>query len=160
MGKPAESSASPKLRVMFVIAATIMFALWVGILSRQPKLGDANEDGFSYVPIFYTTIICFPIGLYLLIGAIAGHGRYVRRARIAFFLAAGISLLVAAFLIVQQIADNNHGKVLGIQIGFRLDRQDAPWNARNVNCPVRVRSVGATRRDDMSRAFVRSCGPS
>jgi hypothetical protein len=68
---------------------------------------------------------CFPIGLYLLIGAIAGHGRYVRRARIAFFLAAGITLLVVAFLIVQHIADNNHGKVFGIQIGFRLDRQDA-----------------------------------
>jgi hypothetical protein len=28
MGNTAEISASPKLRVMFVIAATLMFALW------------------------------------------------------------------------------------------------------------------------------------
>ena len=59
-----------------------------------------------------------------LAGAIAGHGRYVRRARTAFFIAAGITLLVVAFLVVQQIADNNHGKVFGIQIGFQLDHQN------------------------------------
>ena len=126
MGNTAEISASPKLRVMFVIAATIMFALWGwSLVPPIENWGNPNEDGFSYVPIVYTTIICFPIGLYLLIGAIAGHGRYVRRARIAFFLAAGITLLVVAFLIVQHIADNNQGKVFGIQIGFLLDRQDA-----------------------------------
>jgi hypothetical protein len=29
-----------------------------------------------------------------------------------------------AFLVVQQIANNNDGKVFGIQIGFQLDHQD------------------------------------
>jgi len=45
-------------------------------------------------------------------------------ARVAFFLAAAMTLLVVVFLIVQQIADNNDGKVFGIQIGFQLDAQD------------------------------------
>jgi hypothetical protein len=75
---------------------------------------------------------CSPISIcvhgrklgYLLVGAIAGRGRYVRRARTAFFIAAGITVLVVAFLVVQQIANNNHGKVFGIQIGFQLDHQD------------------------------------
>ena len=65
-------------------------------------------------PRFSTTIICLPLGIYLLAGAIADHGRYVRRARIAFFIAAAITLVVVAFLVVQHIADNNHGKVFGI----------------------------------------------
>ena len=125
MGKTAEITASVKLRVKFVVAAAIMLALWGwSLVPPIENWGNPNEDGFSYVPVFYTTIICLPLGLYLLVGAIAGHGRYVTRARTAFFIAAGMTLLVVAFLIVQQIADNNHGKVFGIQIGFRLDRQD------------------------------------
>jgi len=109
---------------MFVVAAAIMFALWGwSLVPPIENWGNPNEDGFSYVPIFYTTITCLPVGLFLLIGAIAGRGRNVTRARIAFFFAAVITLLIAAFLIVQHIADNNHGKVFGIQIGFRLDCQ-------------------------------------
>ena len=121
-----EIAASTKLRVMFVVAAAVMLALWGwSFVPPIENWGNPNEDGFSYVPILYTTIICLPIGLLLLIGAIAGHGRYVRRARIAFVIAARITTLVVAFLIVQHIADNNDGKVFGIQIGFRLDRPDA-----------------------------------
>jgi len=48
-----------------------------------------------------------------------------QRARVAFFIAAGVTMLVVAFLIFQHIADNNDGKVFGIQIGFRLDPQNA-----------------------------------
>jgi heme/copper-type cytochrome/quinol oxidase subunit 3 len=125
MGNTTEITASPKLRAMFVVAAAIMFALWGwSFVPPIENWGNPNEDGFSYVPVFYTTITCLPVGFCLLVGAIAGRGRNITRARIAFFIAAGMTLLVVAFLIVQQIANNNHGKVFGIQIGFRLDRQD------------------------------------
>ena len=107
------------------VAAFIMLALWGwSLVPPIENWGNPNEDGFSYVPVFFTTITCLPVGIYLLAGAIAGHGRYVSRARIAFFIAAGITLLVVAFLVVQHIANNNDGKVFGIQIGFQLDHQD------------------------------------
>ncbi len=125
MGNTSEIAASPKLRAMFAVAASIMFALWGwSLVPPIENWGNPYEGGFSYVPAFYTTITCLPVGIYLLIGAIAGRGRYVRRARIAFFIAAGITSLVVAFLVVQQIANNNHGKVFGIQIGFQLDHKD------------------------------------
>ena len=125
MDSTTEITASPKTRSMFAVAAFIMLALWGwSLVPPIENWGNPNEDGFSYVAVFYTTIFCLPVGIYLLVGAIAGHGRSVRRARAAFFIAAGITLIVVAFLVVQHIADNNHGKVFGIQIGFRLDRQD------------------------------------
>ena len=125
MGGTTEIAASPKLRSMFAVAAFIMLALWGwSLVPPIENWGNPNEDGFSYVAVFYTTIVCLPLGIYLLVGAIAGHGRYVRRAGIAFYIAAGIVLLVVAFLVVQQIANNNHGKVFGIQIGFQLGHQD------------------------------------
>lgn len=101
MGNTTEIAASPKLRTAFAVAAAVMLALWGWSLVRPIKnWGSPNEDGFSYVPVFYTTITCLPIGLYLLIGAIVGHGRYVRRARIVFIIAAGTITVVAAFLII------------------------------------------------------------
>ena len=125
MGNTTEIIASPKLRARFAIAASIMLALWGwSLVPPIENWGNPNEDGFSYVSAFYTTTICLPVGIYLLVGAIAGRGRYVRRARTAFFIAAGITVLVVAFLVVQQIANNNDGKVFGIQIGFQLDHQD------------------------------------
>ena len=129
MSNAAEMTASPALRGMFVIAAAIMLALWGwSLVPPIENWGNPNEDGFSYVAVFYTTLICLPIGLYLLFAAIARQGRYVRRARIAFFIATGVIMLVAAFLIVQHIANNNDGKVFGVQIGFRLDCQSARAN--------------------------------
>ena len=125
MGNTTEITASSKLRAKFAVAATIMFALWGwSLVPPIENWGNPNEDGFSYVAAFYTTITCFPVGILLLIGAASGRGRKVTRARIAFFIAAGITLLVVTFLIVQHIANNNDGKVFGIQIGFQLDRQD------------------------------------
>ena len=125
MGGTTEITASPKLRARFAVTASVMLALWGwSLVPPIENWGNPNEDGFSYVPVFYTTIICLPVGIYLLVGAIAGHGRYVRRARIAFFIAPGITLVVVAFLVVQHIANNNDGKVFGIQIGFQLDHQD------------------------------------
>jgi hypothetical protein len=123
MSTTNEMTASPRLRFMFAVAAVIMLSLWAwSLVTPIANWGNPNEDGFSYVGVFYATIICLPAGLALLVGAIAG--RYVRGARIALFVAVGITILVAAFLIVQHIANNNDGKVFGVQIGLRLDRQE------------------------------------
>ena len=125
MSKTNEITASPRLRVMFAVAAAIMLSLWAwSLVPPIENWGNPREDGFSYVGVFYATIFCLPVGIYLLFGAIAGHGRYVRGARIAFSVAAGITILVVAFLIFQHIADNNDGKVFGVQIGLWLDRQN------------------------------------
>ena len=124
MADTVEMTASPRLRARLGIAAAIMLGLWAW--SFGPPIenwGNPNEDGFSYVGVFYTTIFCLPAGLFLLVGAIVGHGRFVRRARIAFVIASIITFIVVAFLIVQHIADNNDGKVFGIQFGFQFDDQ-------------------------------------
>ena len=126
MSNTTEMTASPRLRAMFVMGAATMLALWGwSLVPPIENWGNPNEDGFSYVPVFYTTLICLPVGLCLLMGAIAGQGGSVSRARVAFFIAAGVTMLVVAFLIFQHIADNNDGKVFGVQIGFRLDCQNA-----------------------------------
>ncbi len=121
----SENTASPGLRIMYAVAAAIMLSFWAwSLVPPIENWGNPNEDGFSYVGVFYATITCLPVGLFLLVGAIAAHGRNVGRARIAFFIAAGITILVVAFLIIQDIANNNDGNVLGVQIGSRFDRQD------------------------------------
>ena len=126
MSNTTEMTASPRLRAMFFAGAATMLALWGwSLVPPIENWGNPNEDGFSYVGVFYTTLICLPVGLCLLIGAIAGRGGSVSRARVAFYIAAGVTVLVAAFLIVQHNADNNDGKVFGVQIGFGPDRQNA-----------------------------------
>jgi hypothetical protein len=138
MRDTTEITASPRLRIMFGAAAAIMLSLWAwSLVPPVENWGNPNEDGFSYVGVFYATLICLPVGLYLLVGAIAGHGQYVRGARVAFFIAAGITFVVVAFLIIQYIADNNDGKVFGVQIGLLLDRKDVCSNpADRSNCEV------------------------
>jgi hypothetical protein len=122
MGNPTELTASPRLRILFAVAAAIMLALWGWSLVPPIENWDnPNEDGFSYVPLFYTTIVCLPVGFFLIAGAVVGHGRLVSSARIACFIAVGITFIVAAFLVVQNIANNNQGKVFGIQIGDCAD---------------------------------------
>jgi hypothetical protein len=120
-----ETTASSSLRSMFAVVGFIMLALWGwSFVPPIQNWGNPNEDGFSYAPLFYTTIVCLPLGIVLLADAAAGHGRYLRRARTAFYIAVGINLLVVTFLLIQSIANSNDGKVFGIQIGFRLDQQD------------------------------------
>jgi ABC-type dipeptide/oligopeptide/nickel transport system permease subunit len=103
-------TASPKLRVIFVVVSTVMLALWgLSLIPPIKSWGDPNEDGFSYVPPFWATITCLPVGLYLLAGAIAGRGRHVARARTALFLGGGLLFLVVAFLIFQHIANSIDG---------------------------------------------------
>jgi hypothetical protein len=65
------------------------------------------------VGIFYASIICLPAGLFLLIGAIAGHGRHVARARSALFVGGATLFVVVAFLIFQRIANSMGGLGLG-----------------------------------------------
>jgi len=115
--------APRRLRVRLAVAGFIMLALWGWSFVPPIENGsNPNEDGFSYAPLFYTTIVCLPLAIVLLIGAKAGHGRSVRRARFAFVIAAAIAVLVVTFLVVQNIANSNDGKVFGIQIGLRLDQ--------------------------------------
>jgi hypothetical protein len=53
----------------------------------------------------YASLICLPAGLFLLIGAVAGHGRHVARARPALYVGVGTLFIVVAFLIFQRIGD-------------------------------------------------------
>ena len=83
-----------------------MLLLWGW--SLVPPIENWNnpyEDGFSYVGGFYASLICLPAGLFLLIGAIAGHGRHVARARPVLFVGVGTLFIVVAFLIFQRVGD-------------------------------------------------------
>jgi hypothetical protein len=102
-----EITASPKLRAIFLVVSIIMFVFWgLSLIPPIKVWGDPNEDGLSYMPAFWATITCLPVGLYLLAGAIAGRGRHVARARTALFLGGGLLFLVVGFLIVQHIAES------------------------------------------------------
>ena len=107
-------TASPKLRVIFFVVAALMLLLWSWSLIPPIESWDnPYEDGFSYVPIFYASIVCLPAGLFLVIGAIAGHGRHVVRARSALFVGGGTLFIVVAFLIFQRVANSMGGLGLG-----------------------------------------------
>ena len=102
-----EIKASPKLRAIFLVVSITMFVLWgLSLIPPIKAWGDPNEDGFSYLPVFWATITCLPVGLYLLAGAFVGRGRHVARARTALFLGGGLLLLMLGFLIVQHIAES------------------------------------------------------
>jgi hypothetical protein len=156
MSNTTEPTASPRQRVMFAVAAAIMLALWAwSLVPPIQNWGNPNEDGFSYVGVFYATIVCLPLGLYLLVATIAGHGRYVRRARTALFIAGAIAVLVVAFLIFQTIADSNDGKVFGIQIGARdLDARHARTTVPRHRC---ARSGLGEKVDSWTSNHLRSC---
>ncbi len=96
----AAVTASPRLRVIFLAVASSMLFLWGW--SLVPPIQNWNS-------VFYATMICLPTGLFLLIGAIAGRGQHVVRARSALFVGCGTLLIVVAFLIFQQIANSTDG---------------------------------------------------
>ena len=53
-------TASPRLRVSFLVVAALMFLLWGW--SLVPPIENWNnpyEDGFSYVGVFYASILIF-----------------------------------------------------------------------------------------------------
>ena len=95
------------LRATFVVMAASMLALWGwSLVPPIENWNNPNEDGFSYVPAFYATIVCLPTGLFLLAGAIAGRGRHLERAHSALLVSAATLFIVVAFLIFQYIADS------------------------------------------------------
>jgi hypothetical protein len=99
-------TASPRLRIIFLVVAALMLVLWGwSLIPPIENWNNRYEDGFSYVGVFYASIICLPAGLFLLTGAIAGHGRHVVRARSALFVGGGTLFIVVAFLIFQRIGD-------------------------------------------------------
>ncbi len=103
-------TASPKRRVVFLVVAALMLALWGW--SLVPPIENWNnpyDDGFSYVGVFYATPICLPIGLVLLTGALVGRGRPTQRARTAMFIGCGVLFIVVAFLIFQYVANSMGG---------------------------------------------------
>jgi hypothetical protein len=103
-------TASPKLRGVFVAAGVLMLALWgLSLVPPIQNWHNPNEDGFSYVALFWATITCLPVGLFLLGGAVAGRGRHVARARVALLLACALLFLVVAFLIFQYFANSMGG---------------------------------------------------
>jgi hypothetical protein len=111
---PSEIVASPRLRSVFVVVAAAMLVLWGwSLISPIENWSNPNEDGFSFVPAFYATLICLPVGIFLFAGAIAGHGRPVARARPALFIGLGTLFIVVAFLIFQYIANSMSGLELG-----------------------------------------------
>ena len=100
-------AASPLLRATFAGLAAAMLVLWG--LSLAPPIqnwGNPREDGFSYVPAFWTTLTCLPVGLYLIAGAVVARGRPLGRARRALWLACVLLFLVVAFLIFQQASNS------------------------------------------------------
>ena len=91
---------------MFLIGAALMFALWAwSLVPPIQNWGNPNEDGFSYVPLFYATITVLPAGIYLLIGAMIGRGRHVWRGRVALFIGGGFLTIVLLFMILQRLSD-------------------------------------------------------
>jgi hypothetical protein len=106
----AQVAASPRLRITFLLVAAAMLGLWGwSLVPPIQNWGNPNEDGFSYVGVFYATPICLPAGLLLLAGGIAGRGKHLTRARPALFVGAGVLFIVVAFLIFQFVADTFPG---------------------------------------------------
>lgn len=98
--------APPALRASFVVIAITMFALWGwSLVPPIENWGNPREDGFSYVGVFWATLTCLPVGVFLLIGAAIGHGRHAARATTALFFGGVLLLLVVAFIIMRDLDD-------------------------------------------------------
>jgi hypothetical protein len=108
--------ASTKQRLIFAVAAAVMIALWCwSLVPVIENWGNPNEDGFSYVPVFWATVFCLPSGYLLLGGAIAGSGDRVALARTALLLGGGVILIVVLFLVFQHVVNSSKGlqKLIG-----------------------------------------------
>ncbi|HXX07333.1 MAG TPA: hypothetical protein VEJ43_04590 [Pseudolabrys sp.] len=101
---PEEPEASPTFRLIFIAIAAAMIALfgW-SLVPPIQNWNNPNEDGFSYIGAFWTTIVCLPVALYLVRGAIAGQGQRLALARKALVVGCGVIVIVVAFLVFQHI---------------------------------------------------------
>ena len=97
-------TVSQTLRIIFVAIAVVMLAFfgW-SLVPPIQNWNNPNEDGFSYIGVFWTTVVCLPVALHLVRGAIAGHGPRVALARKALVIGCGMIVIVVAFLIFQHI---------------------------------------------------------
>ena len=96
--QPAQLRPSRNLRLGFILMAVIMLALWgASLVPAIDAWGNPNEDGFSFVPVFWATLTCLPVGAATLAGAIVGSGRSAARAQVAFFM--GIAIIVIVSLL-------------------------------------------------------------
>jgi hypothetical protein len=103
---PAQITATPMRRFSLLVVGAAMLGLWGwSLVPPIQNWGNLNEDGFSYVPFFYATLICLPTGLLLLAGGLTARGRHLLRARPALWVGVGTLVIVVAFLMFQAIAD-------------------------------------------------------
>jgi hypothetical protein len=106
IGADAPLTASPGLRAGFFAVAAATLGLWaMSLIPPYQSWGNPNEDGFSYVPLFWATLTVLPCGLFLLAGGIIGRGKAIGRARTALFIGCGLSFIVVAFWIFQYFAN-------------------------------------------------------
>jgi hypothetical protein len=102
----ADIAVPPVLRASFAVVAISMFALWGwSLIPPIESWGNPHEDGFSYVPVFWATLTCLPVGVFLAIGAAVGHGRHAARGLTALLCGSVLLLLVVAFLMLQYVND-------------------------------------------------------
>jgi len=94
----AETKASLRLRVVFIIGAAVMLTLSGATLPRAiTAIRDPRSNAFEVVPAFWPTITMFPLGLVTLIGGISGRGKHFKRTRTAFTI--GVALLILVLLL-------------------------------------------------------------
>jgi hypothetical protein len=108
--KRAEIKASPRLRAAFFLVAAIMLALWGwSLVPAIHGWNNPNEDGFSFVPVFYATILFLPLSVMMLAGGLVGHGKKVWRARNALIIGLVLLALIVAFEIFAGINNASLG---------------------------------------------------
>jgi hypothetical protein len=106
MMQQSDIAAPPMLRASFVVIAISMFALWCwSLVPPIENWGNPREDGFSYVGVFWATLTCLPVGVFLLIGAAVGRGRHATRATTALLVGGVLLLLVVAFIMMRDLDD-------------------------------------------------------
>jgi hypothetical protein len=106
MMQQSDIVAPPMLRASFAVVAVSMLALWGwSLVPPIENWNNPNEDGFSFVPAFWATLTCLPVGICLVIGAAVGRGRHAARALTALLFAGVLLLLVVAFLVMQYVND-------------------------------------------------------
>jgi hypothetical protein len=102
----AQIRPPPKLRAGFVLVGVIMFALWgASLIPAIENWDNPNEDGFSFLPVFWATLTCLPLGFVLIAGGIIGRGKAAARARTGLFVSAGLLALITGLEVLRRISE-------------------------------------------------------
>jgi hypothetical protein len=87
-----------------------MLAIWGwSLVPAIESRNNPSEDGFSFIPAFYATILLLPLGVMLLAGGLVGHGKSVKRARTALIMGFIFLAVIAAFEIFSSIYNASLG---------------------------------------------------